>query len=94
MERQICSSTHLFLEVEVMVIVTLGIDLAKNVFPLHGVDETGKPAMVRPDVPRATLLELTAHLPPCLIGRQACSAAHHWAREFAKFGHTVRLIQA
>lgn len=75
-----------------MAIVTVGIDLAKNVFAIHGVDETGKPALVRPEVPRAKLLELLANLPPCLIGMEACSGAHHWAREFAQFGHTVRLM--
>ena len=73
-------------------IVTIGIDLAKNVFAVHGVDATGKPALVRPSVPRAKLLELIVSLPPCLIGVEACSGAHHWAREFEKFGHTVRLM--
>ena len=75
-----------------MTIVTVGIDLAKNVFAVHGVDETGKPALVRPEVPRDKLLELVANLPTGLIGVEACSGAHHWAREFAKFGHTVRLM--
>ena len=75
-----------------MAIVTVGIDLAKNVFAVHGVDEAGKAALVRPDVSRGKLLELKANLSPCLIGMEACSGAHHWAREFAKFGHTVRLI--
>ena len=75
-----------------MAIVSVGIDLAKNVFAVHGVDESGKPALVRPSVPRAKLLELIASLPPCLIGMEACSGAHHWAREFANFGHTVRLM--
>lgn len=75
-----------------MVIVTVGIDLAKHIFAVHGVDEAGKPALVRPSVPRAKLLELIAALPPCLIGMEACSGAHHWAREFAQFGHTVRLM--
>lgn len=50
------------------------------------------PALVRPEVPRAKLLEFIANLCPCLIGMEACSGAHHWAREFAKFGHTVRLM--
>ncbi len=63
-----------------MAIVTVGIDLAKNVFAVHGVDETGKPALVRPEVPRGKLVELIAHLPPCLIGMEARSGAHHWAR--------------
>lgn len=73
-------------------IVTIGIDLAKNVFAVHGVNATGQPALVRPSVPRAKLLELFASLPPCLIGMEACSGAHHWAREFQRFGHTVRLM--
>jgi transposase len=75
-----------------MAIVTLGIDLAKNVFALHGVDATGRPALVRPSVPRGKLLELVATLPPCLIGMEACSGAHHWARLFQAHGHTVRLM--
>ena len=66
-----------------MVIVTVGIDLAKNVCAVHGVGEAGKPVLVRPEAPRAKLLELIANLPPCLIGMEACSGAHHWAREFA-----------
>jgi transposase len=75
-----------------MAIVTLGIDLAKNVFALHGVDATGKPVLVRPSVPRGKLLELVASLPPCLVGMEACSGAHHWARLFQAHGHTVRLM--
>jgi transposase len=75
-----------------MAIVSVGIDLAKNVFAVHGVDESGKPTLVRPSVPRAKLTEPIASLPPCLIGMEACSGAHHWAREFQKFGHTVRLM--
>lgn len=75
-----------------MAIVTLGIDLAKNVFAVHGVDAAGRPALVRPSVARAKLLELVASLPPCLIGMEACSGAHHWARLFAGHGHTVRLM--
>ncbi len=63
-------------------IVTIGIDLAKHIFAVHGVDATGKPALVRPNVPRSKLLELIASLPPCLIGIEACPGAHHWAREF------------
>jgi transposase len=75
-----------------MAIVTLGIDLAKNVFALHGVDATGRAELVRPSVARGKLLALVASLPPCLIGMEACSGAHHWARLFATHGHTVRLI--
>lgn len=75
-----------------MAIVTVGIDLAKNVFAVHGVDETGKAVLVHPEVPRAKLLELIAGCRPCLIGMEACSGAPHWAREFAVFDHAVRLM--
>jgi transposase len=75
-----------------MAILTVGIDLAKNVFAVHGVEESGKPELKRPSVPRAKLLELVAALPPCTIGMEACSGAHHWARLFAAHGHTVRLM--
>jgi transposase len=75
-----------------MSIVFVGIDLAKNVFAVHGVDEHGKPALVRPSVPRAKLHELIATLPPCTVAMESCSGAHHWARLFAAHGHTVRLI--
>jgi transposase len=75
-----------------MAIVTLGIDLAKNVFALHGVDATGRVVLARPSVARGKLLELVASLPPCLIGMEACSGAHHWARLFTAHGHTVKLM--
>ena len=75
-----------------MAIVTVGIDLAKNVFAVHGVDESGDAILIRPSVKRAALLELIAKLPPCLIGMEACSGAHHWARAFARFGHTAKLM--
>mgnify|MGYP000882813569 FL=1 len=75
-----------------MNIVTVGIDLAKNVFALHGVDQSGKAVFIKPKVARGQLLEMVAHLPPCLIGMEACSGAHYWAREFSQFGHTVKLM--
>ena len=75
-----------------MAIVFVGIDLAKNVFAVHGVDEAGKPALVRPSVPRGKLAELIAALAPCTIGMEACSGAHHWARLFQAHGHTVKLM--
>ena len=75
-----------------MGIVTVGIELAKNVFALHGVDQSGKAVFIKPKVVRGQLLEMVAQLPPCLIGMEACSGAHHWAREFSRFGHTVKLM--
>ena len=78
-----------------MTIVILGIGLAKNVFALRWVDRTGKAVLVRPGlrkvVRRDQLLETVAKLLPCTAG-EACSGSHHLAREFAKFGHTVKPI--
>ena len=75
-----------------MAIVTVGIDLAKNVFAVHGVDAAGTVQLRQPKVARAKLNALVAALPPCTIGIEACSGAHHWARLFATHGHSVRLI--
>lgn len=75
-----------------MTILYVGIDLAKNVFAVHAVNEAGKPELVRPRVTRGKLLELIASLTPCVIGMEACSGAHHWARLFMTHGHTVRLM--
>jgi transposase len=72
-------------------ITTVGIDLAKKVFALHGIDGTGK-VLLRRTVRRDQLLELVASLRPCLIGMEACSGAHEWARQFQKFAHTVKLM--
>ena len=72
-------------------VTTVGIDLAKNVFAVHGVDALGR-VVLRRTVRREKLLELIAQLPSCLIGMEACSGAHEWARQFAKLGHTVRLM--
>lgn len=75
-----------------MSIITVGIDLAKNVFAVHGVGESGKPELVKPRVAREKLLALISSLPPCVIGMEACSGAHHWARLFSAYGHSVRLM--
>jgi transposase len=74
-------------------ITTVGIDLAKNVFSVHGVDARGR-VVLRKTVSRARLVELVASLPPCLIGLEACSGAHEWARRFQGLGHTVRIMAA
>ena len=75
-----------------MGILYVGIDVAKNVFAVHGVGDAGRPELVRPSVPRAKLHELIAALPPCTIGMEACSGAHYWARLFTQSGHTVKLM--
>jgi transposase len=74
-----------------MEIRTLGIDLAKSVFQLHGVDEEGN-VVLRKKLRRAALLDVLRDLPPCLIGMEACASSHHWAREITALGHEVRLI--
>jgi len=72
-------------------ITTVGIDLAKNVFSLHGVDGKGL-VLLRRTVRRDQLEEAVAKLQPCLIGMEACSGAHEWARRFVGYGHTVKLM--
>jgi transposase len=74
-----------------MNITTVGIDLAKLVFQVHGVNERGK-TMLRKAFKRAELIKFFANLAPCLIGMEACGGAHFWARKLGEFGHTVRLM--
>lgn len=74
-----------------MKITTVGIDLAKNVFQVHGVDERGK-AVLRKQLRRSQVAQFFSNLEPCLIGMEACASAHHWARKLQSFSHTVRLI--
>lgn len=70
----------------------VGIDLAKDVFAVHGINAAGKPVLVKPRVRRDQLMALLAKLPPCVIGMEACSGAHHWARSLAALGHTPKLM--
>jgi len=74
-----------------MKITTVGIDLAKNVFVAHGVDQRGKVAL-RKSLKRDQVLPFFANLPPCLIGMEACGSAHYWARKLQELGHTVKLM--
>jgi transposase len=74
-----------------MEIRTLGIDLAKAVFQLHGVDAAGA-VILRKRLKRAAVLDFLCTLPRCLIGMEACASSHHWAREIAALGHEVLLI--
>ena len=76
-----------------MQISTIGLDLAKNVFQVHGVDEVGKLTITR-RLRRGQLIGFFKKLPPCLVGMEACATAHYWARELVKLGHTVRLMPA
>ncbi len=70
---------------------TIGLDIAKNVFQVHGVDRTGG-IVVRRALRRRQVLAWFSHQPPCLVGIEACATAHYWARELRKLGHDVRLI--
>jgi transposase len=70
---------------------TLGIDLAKSVFQLHGVDSAGK-VVLRREVRRAQLMKTIAQLEPCLIGIEACGSTHYWARRFSQHGHQVKIM--
>lgn len=74
-----------------MRVTTIGLDIAKSVFQVHGVDETGE-AMLTRRFTRRKLLPFFATLPSCLIGIEACATAHHWARELAALGHEVKLM--
>jgi transposase len=72
-------------------IATVGLDLAKNVLQVHGIDGEGK-VIVRRRLRRADVLRFFEQLPRCLVGLEACASAHHWARAIAALGHTVKLI--
>lgn len=74
-----------------MKITTIGIDLAKSVFQVHGADAHGK-VLIRKQLRRDQVAPFFANLPPCLIGMEACGSAHHWARKLQALGHTVRLM--
>lgn len=74
-----------------MVISTIGLDLAKTVFQVHGVDASGA-VMIRKTLRRSQVLPFFAKLPPCLVGMEACGTSHHWGRELIALGHQVRLM--
>jgi len=74
-----------------MKITTIGIDLAKNLIQVHGIDERGK-TVLNKQLRRNQVLAFFANLAPCLIGMEACGSAHHWARRLTELGHTLRLI--
>jgi len=74
-----------------MKLTTVGIDLAKNVFQVHGIDEHGK-VLLKKQLRRDQTATFFVNLPPCLLGMEACGGAHHWARKLQAMGHTVRLM--
>ena len=72
-------------------ITTIGLDTAKSVFQVHGVDAQGN-VILRRQLKRRYVLAFFQNLPPCLVGIEACASSHHWSRELQAFGHTVRLM--
>src|SRR6185312_9771342 len=73
------------------VTATVGLDIAKSVFQVHGVDTAGN-VVVRRQLKRRYVLTFFQKLPPCLVGIEACATSHHWSRELRAIGHTVRLM--
>ena len=76
-----------------MKITTIGLDIAKNVFQVHGIDANEK-VVIRKQLRRSKVLAFFEEMSPCLIGMEACATAHYWARELTKLGHEVRLMPA
>src|SRR5213076_197787 len=76
-----------------MQITTIGLDIAKNVFQVHGIDAVEK-VIVRKQLRRGQIIAFFESLRPCLVGMEACATAHQWARELTKLGHEVRLMPA
>src|SRR6202046_1319661 len=72
-------------------ITTIGLDIAKSVFQVHGVDNDGK-VVIRRQLKRRYVLAFFEKLQPCLVGIEACASSHHWSRELQALGHTVRLM--
>ena len=72
-------------------IATIGLDIAKSVFQVHGVDNDGK-VVIRRQLKRRYVLAFFEKLQPCLVGIEACASSHHWSRELQALGHTVRLM--
>src|SRR5262249_3109091 len=72
-------------------VTTIGLDIAKSVFQIHGVDAAGH-GIVRRQLKRRYVLPFFQKLPPCLVGIEACASSHHWSRELQALGHTVRLM--
>jgi transposase len=71
-------------------ITTIGLDIAKSVFQVHGVDAEGN-VLIRRRLKRRYVLAFFKKLPPCLVGIEACATSHHWSRQLKGLGHTVRL---
>ena len=74
-------------------VTTIGLDIAKSIFQVHGVDASGEPVL-RQRLSRSRVLEFFGRLPRCLVGLEACASSHYWARELIKLGREVKLMPA
>ena len=74
-----------------MKVTTIGLDIAKHIFQVHGADAEGR-TLLRRRLRRSQVARFFANLPPCVVGMEACCGAHYWSRVIGRFGHTVRLI--
>ena len=72
-------------------VTTIGLDIAKSVFRVHGIDAEGR-VLIRRNLKRRYVVAFFQKLPPCLVGIEACATSHHWSRQLKALGHTVRLM--
>ncbi len=72
-------------------VTTIGLDIAKSVFQVHGIDAAGR-AVIRKQLKRARIIPFFMKLPRCVVGIEACASSHHWARELTALGHEVKLM--
>src|SRR5512147_336276 len=86
-----CLRPHYLEEPNMQTITTVGLDIAKSVFQVHGVDAQGE-VLIRRRLKRRYVLAFFQKLPSCLVGIEACASSHHWSRELKALGHTVRLM--
>src|SRR5258708_6210439 len=80
-------------EPNMQTVATIGLDIAKSVFQVHGIDAAGN-VIIRRQLKRRYVLAFFQKLPPCVVGIEACATSHHWSRELKALGHTVRLTIA
>src|ERR1700745_1335115 len=86
-----CEGPHDSEEPNMQAVTTIGLDIAKSVFQVHGIDAAGNVVVCR-QLKRRYVLIFFQKLPPCLVGIEACASSHHWSRELQALGHTVRLM--
>src|SRR6478672_1540891 len=91
MDMGAVEASHDSEELPMQTVATIGFDIAKSVFQVHGVDAAGE-VVIRRQLKRRSVLAFFQKLPPCLVGIEACASSHYWSRELQALGHTVRLM--